>query len=195
MTTEVLTEKKYYTIEDFEALPDEGKRYELVDGELIEKGATGVAGANEQHVRVGARLLIHLGSYVLQNNLGETYGSDARFAVIPPVPPSIRPTVRQCDVSFVSTERVTRGVFTMPYAPDLAVEIISEGNDFIEIEKKTREYRNAGAKLVWVIEPEDKLVHIYRAGSNQRQTSTINDELDGETVIPGFKLKISLLFD
>lgn len=196
MTTEVLADKKYYTIPEYEALSDEGNCYELIEGELVykNKGIRDMSGGSEPHSRIAVRLTILLGGYVVQNNLGEVYNSDARYIVQPPTPPSTRATVRQCDVAFMAAARVTGGVVTMPYAPDMAIEIVSERNEFLEIERKTREYRNAGTKLVWVIESEDKLIHIYRAGSNQRETLNNEQELDGENIVPGFKLKISTLF-
>jgi Uma2 family endonuclease len=178
--------EKTYTIADYEALPEDGKRYELVAGKLIE-----MAGGREDHARISSILNSYLGMYVIQNKLGVVYNSDARFITVG----GERPTVRQAGVSFMQTDRVTRGVVTIPYAPDLAVEVISPGNDFVEIERKVREYCRAGAQLVWVIEIEDQVAHIYRAGSNQRQTINVDDELDGEQVVPGFKIKLGRLFE
>jgi Uma2 family endonuclease len=99
------------------------------------------------------------------------------------------------DVSFVQTSRVTRGVVTMKFGPDLVGEVLSESNSVTDIEKKTKEYRQAGSRLVWVINPEEKEVYIYRAGELQRQTLTVEEELDGEQVLPGFKLPVGKLFE
>lgn len=189
MTTSTLTGidlEKSYTVEEFIALPENGKLYELVKGKLVE-----MAGANEKHCRISSRIQMYLAPYVFQNGLGEVYGSDARYTTVPSNPP----TVRQADVSFVQVSRVTPDVYTMPYAPDLAIEVTSESNSFSEIEEKAREYLRAGGQLVWVIEPEPQEVHIYHAGSRQRLTLSYDDELDGENVVPGFKLKISALFE
>ncbi len=191
MTTALELEKTYI-IREFEALPDDGKRYELVSGKLVEKDFAGedMPGANERHCRVASRLHIHLETYVLQHKLGEIYGSDARYATVPNTD-----TVRLPDVSFVQTSRVTKNVYTMSFAPDLAVEVVSPSNSFTEIETKVLEYHNAGAKLVWVIELELKKAYIYRYGSNQRQTLDLSDDLDGENIIPGFKLPVKTLFE
>lgn len=157
----------------------------MVRGELIE-----IAGANEEHCNISSILHIELGYYVRQKTLGRVYGADARYLTVPGTA-----TVRQSDVSFVENERVTRGVNTMPFAPDLAIEVTSTGNAFEDIEEKVSEYLGNGSKLVWVVNRRKKVVYIYRVGSNQRQTIGIDDELDGENVIPGFKLAINSLFE
>jgi Uma2 family endonuclease len=182
MTTGTLTKK--YTIEEFLALPKDGNRYELVDGELIE-----MAGAREEHSRIGNLVGYHLTGFVLANQLGEVYNSEARYAVVPD-----SDTVRLPDVSFVSAARVTRGVRTMQFAPDLAVEVLSDSNTYQEIERKVKEYFGKGGQLVWVINLEDKEAYIYRSGSLSRQTLTETAELDGEQILPGFKLPLAELF-
>lgn len=53
----------------------------------------------------------------------------------------------------------------------------------------------AWGQMVWLIEPESHMGYIYRAGGVQRQTIGAEEELDGESVIPGFKLKLSKLFE
>ncbi len=186
MTIQIQTEKTY-TIAEYEALPAAYDDYELVEGRLVQR----MAGSNEEHARISSKLLTFLGYYVYQNQLGEVYNSDARYTTIPGDPP----TVRQADASFMSRTRVVKKVYTIPHAPDLTVEVLSESNSYLEIEQKIREYLSAGTRLVWIIEPDPQLVYIYRAGSNLRTTLTKDDELDGEDVIPGFKLKISVLFE
>ncbi len=181
--TELLTKK--LTISEYLALPNDGKRYELVEGELLE-----MPGSSEPHSRISNRLSYFLTGFVLANKLGEVYNSDARYAIIPG-----SETVRLADVSFVQTSRVTRGVVTMNFAPDLAVEVLSDSNSVTEIERKAKAYRRAGGFLVWVINPEEQEVYVYRAGELQRQTLTIDDELTGDPVLPGFKLPISQLFE
>jgi Uma2 family endonuclease len=183
MSVETLTKK--YTLAEYEALPDDGKKYELVEGELVE-----MPGASEEHSRISTTIQGYLWNFVLANKLGEVYNSDARYALEP-----YSDIVRMADVSFVQTSRVTRGVVTMKFGPDLVGEVLSESNSVTDIEKKTKEYRQAGSRLVWVINPEEKEVYIYRAGELQRQTLTVEEELDGEQVLPGFKLPVGKLFE
>lgn len=183
MTAELLTKK--YTIEEFLALPDDGKRYELVEGELVE-----MAGANEEHANIGANILAYLWKFVRDNKLGRVYGSDARYGIVPG-----RNSIRMADVSFVQTSRVTPGVVTMNFGPDLAIEVLSESNGYEEIEEKVSLYFGHGGQTVWVINPGLQEVYIYRAGSRQRETITVSEELVGEGVLAGFTLPVSNLFE
>ena len=183
MSTEIITKK--YSIAEFLALPKDGKRYELLDGELIE-----MPGASEEHVRISSNIQHYLSVFVRQNNLGIVYGSDARYAIVPG-----KDTVRMADVSFIQSSRVRRGVAAMNFGPDLAVEVLSDSNTYQEIEDKVAQYFNAGGKLAWVANPDKQEVYVYRAGSNQRQTLTTGDELDGEKVLPGFTLEVAKVFE
>lgn len=82
--------------------------------------------------------------------------------------------------------------FTLPWRPissrkcfrrDLAVETAS----------KREEYRRAGVRLIWIVNPETRMIHVYRADGS---TSLLHedDELSGEDVIPGFTCRVSAVF-
>jgi Uma2 family endonuclease len=100
--------------------------------------------------------------------------------------------VRMPDVAFISQSRLAalkqRPAF-IPFAPDLAVEVISPGNTEDEMDRKLHEYFDAGVKLVWYAYPETQTVLVYR-GVDQKREITIDDALDGEDVLPEFKLSI-----
>jgi Uma2 family endonuclease len=78
-------------------------------------------------------------------------------------------------------------------APDLAVEIISEGNTEGEMNLKLDEYFAAGVRLVWYIDPGTRSAQIYTA---REQSETIGQSgvLDGRDVLPGFQLVLGELF-
>ena len=173
------------SVEEFANLPGvDGKRYELVAGVLVETGQTG-----DEHGRVMDKLNRRLGDYVEANNLGRTY---------PPTGFVLAPrTVRVPDVGFLVRERVPleplRG--SVPFAPDLAVEIVSPTDIWYEVRDKVTAYQRAGTALVWVIFPPDKLVFVYRLNEPLVKILDINSELDGESVVPGFKLKVGVHFE
>jgi Uma2 family endonuclease len=104
--------------------------------------------------------------------------------------------VRKPDVSFVKEERMTAELFEtgfLPIAPDLAAEVISPGDLAHEVAEKIEEYLQAGVSLVWVVEPELRIVDVYRkSGVNNRLHET--DDLLGEDVLPGFCCKVAELF-
>lgn len=80
------------------------------------------------------------------------------------------------------------------YAPDLAVEILSEGNTRKEMERKRREYFAGGTALVWIVDPDARTVAVY-TDPDAHAVLTAADTLDGGAVLPGFALPLADLFD
>ena len=177
--------EKTYTVAEFEELYGYDKNYDLIDGKVVE-----VSPAGRRHGRVGTMLAAYLGMYVMEHKLGETHGADTGWVL------AVN-TVRAADVAFITSERLADldedGFIPVP--PDLAVEVVSPSDFGPEIKKKVELYHNAGVPLVWTIHPIKKIVKIYRLNDPEITTLTADDELDGEDIVPGFKLKISKLFD
>jgi Uma2 family endonuclease len=104
-------------------------------------------------------------------------------------------TVRAPDLSFVSRERIVvakdpRGFWIG--SPDLAVEILSP-DDRPAVREKVQEYLTHGARLVWVVDPGDRSVTVYRPGrATVRLTS--DDALDGDEILSGFRCQVEALF-
>ena len=189
MTTQVNIEKTYSVDEFMDLVAGRNDaRFELVKGKLIEMSLAG-----DQHGRISAKLLILLGYYVLQNDLGQTYGSDTGF-VLDETDPK-KPTVRGPDVAFTTKERLSKVTTkAVPIPPDLAVEVMSPNDYSPETLEKVREYQQAGVRLIWIIRPKTQTVEVYRQYDKQPTTLTIEDELDGEQIIKGFMLKVKVLF-
>ncbi len=81
-----------------------------------------------------------------------------------------------------------------PGPPDLAVEVMSPSDKWSGVSKKVQLYQQAGTRLVWVVDPFDQGVTVYRL-NKPRRLLLVDDELDGEDVIPGFKLPVKTLFE
>ena len=77
--------------------------------------------------------------------------------------------------------------------PDLAVEVISKTNSANAVARKIEEYFQAGVSLVWVIYPGTSKIYVYDSPTRVRILQ-LGDELDGEEVIPGFRVPLSTLF-
>jgi Uma2 family endonuclease len=173
-----------FTPDELLALPDEGL-FELVDGRLVERHMGSLSG------RVATRIATRLDVFAEANDLGEV-NSGAGFRFLADSPN----TVRKPDVAFVKRGRLQNETHADGYdslAPDLAVEVISPNDLAIEVELKRQEYVRAGVRLIWIVTPETKTIHIYRADGT---TSLLNaeDELTGEDVIPGFRCRVAELF-
>jgi Uma2 family endonuclease len=76
--------------------------------------------------------------------------------------------------------------------PDLAVEVTSSRDEIDPTDKKVKEYRRLKVKLIWVIKPEGEVVEVYRNGE-PTDLLGMSKVLDGDPVIPGFKLPVSKL--
>ncbi|RIK85530.1 MAG: Uma2 family endonuclease [Planctomycetota bacterium] len=158
---------------------------ELIDGILVEKPV----GLYESVI---ATLLASLISDYLKNNpRGIVSGEAGQLYILPN-------RMRVPDVAFISWDRLPAETLTdrkaPQVAPDLAVEVTSEGNTPGEMQNKLDEYFQAGVRLVWYIYPRTKTAHAYTA----RNCSTVIDDqgmLDGGEVLPGFAVRLGELFE
>jgi len=141
------------------------------------------------HGRLTAHLLIMLGVFVQQHDLGQMYGAGTGFKL------STNPdTVRDIDVACVSKQRLRPNTEEFPaLAPDLAVEVVSPGNTGIEMQEKVEAYFRAGSRLVWVVYPRSRTVYVYRA-ANRVDSLHEPDSLEGADVLPGFSVKVAEIF-
>ena len=183
---ETLAEKKIWTDAEFMALNRDGHRYEIVNGELIDMGNSGA-----KHGYVCSVLMILLGGYVRLQKLGAMFDSSTAFKMK-------SGNKRSPDISFVAKERL-QGLDDIPDgflegAPDLAVEILSPSNTVEEIHNKLVEYFENGSRLVWVINPKEKYVLVYRSSQEPDRLLKSIDSLDGEEIVPDFSLPIAELF-
>jgi Uma2 family endonuclease len=180
-----IVEPKTYTPDDLLRMPD-GDRYELVDGRLVELNVSALSSL------VSARLLQELGVFCAPNNLAWVFNADCVYQCFPRHPRK----VRKPDVSLVlrdrlPAEQLEAGYLTLP--PDLAVEAVSPNDTAYEVERKVQEYLEAGVRLVWVIYPPTRTVHIHRRDGS---TSVLrsDDTLTGEDLLPGFTCRVNDLF-
>jgi Uma2 family endonuclease len=74
--------------------------------------------------------------------------------------------------------------------PDLVVEVVSPNDTVYELEEKLDDYRKVNVPLVWVINPNSRMVRVHRANGSVSDLHE-NDELSGEHVIPGFRCPIT----
>lgn len=175
-----------FTVEDLERIPDDGFRYELVRGELRKMVPSGYS-----HGKIAARLTWRLAHFVEVHNLGVVAAAETGFLLS-----SDPATVRAPDVAFVSRPRLEAAGAVEGYwpgAPDLAIEVISPGDTYAEVEEKVVDWLEAGTRMVVVVNPRQRLVTVYRSLA-EVLILTPNDALDGSDVVPGWTMKIAELF-
>jgi len=165
------------------AIRDASKRlFELVDGTLVEKAM----GTNESFVAIA--VATRLFGFVMEHRLGIVLGADGMVRFSPGL-------IRIPDVSFISKQRIPNGLdpneAVATIVPNLAVEVISEGNTDREMERKLEEYFQFGVQLVWYIYPKEKNVVVY---TSPTESTIETDAVEGGIVLPGFELSIDELF-
>jgi Uma2 family endonuclease len=160
--------------------------FELVDGVLVEKAM----GLWESFL-AGA-ILAALHAFVAPRKLGKVSGEAGMLRLFPNLN-----LIRMPDVAYISRKRLEDadawGKAVPQLAPDLAVEVISEGNTAAEMERKRDEYFKAGVLLVWIVNPVSRTVDVYTPGS-PAVTMSSSQILDGGPVLPGFTLNLAELF-
>ena len=176
---------KKVTPDELLAMPDSSS-IELVDGELVEKPVSVLSSLVE------ARTLSKLVNYCDAHKTAIALSSTNGIRCFPDDPDR----VRKPNVSVVRRERflpkhLVEGFLSI--APDLAVEVVSTHDEVAELHEKIEEYLAAGVSLVWVIDPETKIVIIHRKDGSVTKLH-MQDDLSGENVLPGFVCKVAELF-
>lgn len=174
------------TVRDVARLLDRHKRkFELVDGTLVEK----VIRQKEAFVAIELAFLLK-GWNAAAGNVGMILGADGPFHLM-------QKLVRIPDVSFTNWDRLPgRHVPEEPVgdvSPDLAVEVLSEGNCTVEMERKLKEYFLSEVSVVWFIDPRKRTVRVYTSPDSFTELKP-TDTLDGGAVLPGFSVPVARLF-
>lgn len=176
-----MVQTQLMTLEAFEAFenrPENRERgFELIEGVPVEKMVT------QLHAYIVVRLILRLGPFVEQHKLGWV-GTETSIRI--PNHDERRPDI---------TVFLSQAIDDVPATtmPDLAVEIKSPSNTYTDLRDKAAFYLAHGAKLVWLVYPEKRLVEIFAAGGGV-DILTDNDTLTGGEVLPGFSLPVRDIF-
>jgi Uma2 family endonuclease len=162
--------------------------YEVVDGQIEELPPMGALASN-----IASRLQSRLGTYAEDNRLGRVV-TEMLFVL-----DEAKDLKRRPDVAFVSYGRWPKSTSVpdteaWPVVPELAIEVISPTNTAEKTVEKIGEYFQADCRRVWVVYPKAKEVYAYES-STQNTILTIQDSLDGASILPGFRLPLASLFE
>jgi Uma2 family endonuclease len=172
------------TPEDVERASNrDGKRYELLDGELKEK----IVGAEALFIasRISGRLN---SSQYPQHGFA---ACEIMIYCFDRTNHGRKPDVVFAALDHLPDRRIPKG--DLHFAPDLVVEVLSPGNGGIEVEEKLNEYLEAGARLVWIVNPDRRTIRVYRHDGTTRlyrETGVI----ENEPILPGFRMVVGEVF-
>jgi Uma2 family endonuclease len=181
MTT--VTLKSPATIDDLLRCPKDGRKYELVDGEIL------VSPAGFRHAEIVAQMVHIFATFLDAHPIGKVCGDNLGINLP-------NGNLRSPDVTFVRNDKVPTGKAAEAFAqfvPDLAVEVLSPNDSLKEVGRKIGEFLDCGVPVVWLVDPSRETVTIYRSLSQTEQLSS-KDTIAEEAVLPGFSCLVSRFF-
>jgi len=178
------TETKLITGEELYAMGDIGS-CELIDGRIVE-----MTPAGGEHGYLELNIARELSIFVRRHKLGWVMtGEVGIFTRRNP------DRVRGADVAFISTEQADnrpRAGF-LELAPALVVEIISPSDRWTDINDKLEEYFAIGVPWVWLVEPKDETVRVYRSPTEMVKLGA-EETITGEGILAEFRLPLAEIF-
>jgi Uma2 family endonuclease len=177
-----------WTVADLEVLPEDGGRYEIIDGELFVTRAP-----HWKHQNVSVKIGMALESWSVQSGLGEAAVNPGLvFSEIDSVIP---------DVVWASHERLDTMLDEAGHliaAPELVVEILSPGekNERRDKEAKLKIYSTYGVLEYWIADRKQRKLEVYRREAGLLKLAVSLYAADDLTspVLPGFRVAVSQLF-
>ena len=177
---------KLMTAEDLWEMGEDARFCELIRGELA-----CMSPASGKHSQTTGVIFGHLWTFARHDRSHEVFESSAGYIIARDPDVVLAP-----DVSVVRSERFPpdgpRRRF-MDLVPDLVVDVISPSERPGHITTKIVTYLNTGVRIVWLVDLENRSITVHAADRPPR-TLTIDDELDGGEVLPGFRLRVADIF-
>jgi Uma2 family endonuclease len=180
-----LTNKKSFTYQDYLNLPEDGERYEIINGELIM-----VPAPYTIHQKISGNIMDELRNFVKKNSKGEVFYA--------PVDVVLSETnVVQPDILFIAKEHaelITEK--NIAGAPDLIIEILSPTTGYYDLIEKKEIYEKFGVREYWIVDPKKQWVEIY---TNENNKFKLIQRLEKEGVLKshvldGFQIELGKVF-
>jgi len=166
-------------------LPEDGKQYEVIDGELFMTPAP-----RPKHQKIVVRLTEELSRFVRENRLGEVF--------VAPIDVLLdRHTIVQPDVLFISIARLSIvGEDAIEGPPDLVVEVLSPSTFYKDLRKKMAAYSQFGVQEYWIVDPETQSIEVYARQDDKLQSARkfSSGETIASALLPGFRLAVKDVF-
>lgn len=176
------------TYKDFAELPDDGKHYELIEGELILNPSPVT-----RHQQIVLRIAVRLDTYFIEHGGGEVFIAPLDIVLADDV-------VLEPDLMVVRGDRKSIvGEKNIQGAPNIVVEVLSDGTRRKDEILKRKLYERYGVDEYWIVDPVIDVVKVYRHdGASFVRAVEISAESGGEItspLLPGFTLDVNFVFD
>lgn len=164
--------------DEYLALPDDGFKYELIDGVVLMSPA-----ASFGHNDVAGMVEYLIRDFLIKSPVGSVvHETDVRFA---------GDLVYRPDLSYVSNERASIITTIIEGPPDLIVEVVSRHNRPLDVRTKRRDYERFGVREYWIIDPADKTLTFLRLVNGQYAEIQPEADAFASEAIPGFRLNLA----
>ena len=175
------------TAEEFFSVPDDGRNYELIDGVVVMSPSP-----TPKHQRIMMEIAGQLFVFLRNHAVGEALPEiDVHLGQ----GPGGGDLVYKPEVIFVRAERMEGMEEKITGAPDLVVEVVSQGSRRMDTETKKTDYERFGVGEYWLIDPERKTMTFWRlTGGKFAEVNPKGDQFKSEAV-PGFNLDLTPIRD
>ena len=169
-----------YTYHDLENFPEDGKRREIIGGELFVSAAP-----STRHQRLIVEIVFRIRSFLENHPIGTVFAAptEVSFDEMESVEPDIFVVLKEGRADI--TERRVLG------APDWVIEVLSPSNSDYDLETKRKLYARYGV-VYWVVDPVGESITVWDVGGKLSYKK--GDELE-VSVLPGFGLELTQLFE
>jgi Uma2 family endonuclease len=172
---------------DLECLPEDGKRYELIEGELYVSTAPDL-----MHQRAMGKIYAAFAKYLEQNPIGEIlFGPGVILSDYDGVIPDLVYLSNQRREEIASGDRIYG-------APNLVIEVLSPGTQNSERDRKLKLklYAKFGVEEYWIADPRARSIEAYRRENKTLKifTTFASDETITTPLLPGFECHVANLF-
>ncbi len=172
------------TYEDYVLLPDDGKRYEILDGDLYVTPSP-----TARHQRVSRNLFLTLARHVQAHELGEVLAAPLDVILADD-------SIAQPDILFISKERLPIVRDWVHGAPDLVIEILSPGTRERDRTLKRHLYARYGVRELWLVDPEARTVEVFTLDPSTETPACSFTERDTLTsdILPTLRLSLATIW-
>jgi Uma2 family endonuclease len=181
-------EARFWTVDEWFELPGREK-LEMVHGHPLGPKAVERRLGPFRRSLVELRLIEHLGRHVFPSDLGYV---GPGFGFVGLAGKALHPP----DIAFIEKERVppeSAWDGLCPVPPDLAIEVLTFVDYPERVAREVHAYIAGGVRLLWVAHPKGRIVAVH-APRRPRRLLRQDDVLDGEDVLPGFRMPVDELF-
>ncbi|MFN0138297.1 MAG: Uma2 family endonuclease [Phycisphaerae bacterium] len=171
--------------EEYFALPEDGNRYELIDGVVVMSPSP-----TPKHQNVASEILVQLRPFVLSNRLG---------VVLPEVDICLGrardggPLVYRPELVFVGSAKAKAVRERVEVVPDAVIEVVSPSSRGLDTETKFHDYQQAGVGEYWLIDPIEERMTFYRLRDGTYVEMPQQANRFASEVVVGFQLQLDLV--